>query len=64
MPRHRSKPHSFEDQLAAEKGRLTAQLARTPHGPARDALVEKIRQIETASRLNEWLSSPGLRPPS
>jgi len=64
MPRHRSKPHSFEDQLAAEKGRLTAQLALTPHGPARDALVEKIRQIETASRLNEWLSSPGLRPPS
>jgi len=64
MLRRRSKPHSFEHQLAAEIARLKAQLARTPNGPARDALVDKIRQVETASRLNEWLSSPGLRPPS
>jgi hypothetical protein len=50
MLRRRSKPHSFEDQLAAEKARLVAQLARTPHGPGRDALVQKVngyRQVKS-----------------
>jgi hypothetical protein len=61
--RRRSPPHSFEDQLAAEKARLRAQLAKAPQGPERDTLVKKIRQIETASHLNEWLSSPGLQQP-
>jgi hypothetical protein len=63
MQRRRSKPHSFEDQLSREKARLEAQLANSPVGPARDALIRKIRQIETASHINEWLSSPGLQPP-
>jgi hypothetical protein len=29
-----------------------------------DALRKKIRQLETASHMNEWLSSPGLQSPS
>jgi hypothetical protein len=61
--RRRSTPHSFEDQLAAERARLKAMLATAPRGPERDALIEKIRQIETASHINEWLSSPGFKPP-
>jgi hypothetical protein len=61
--RRRSRPHSFEHQLATEKARLKAQLANAPRGPERDVLVKKIRQIETASHINEWLSSPGLQPP-
>ncbi len=49
MPqRQRTKPHTFEDQIAAEKVRSEEQLAKTPHGPQRDALVKKIRQLETA----------------
>jgi cell division protein FtsB len=63
MQRRRSKPHSFEEQLSREKARLEAQLANLSGGPERDALTEKIRQIETASYINEWLSSPGLKPP-
>ena len=61
--RRRSDPHCFEDQLAAEKARLKEQLANTPGDPERDALVKKIRQIEFASHVNEWLSSPGLQRP-
>jgi hypothetical protein len=34
-----------------------------PHGKERDALVRKARQLETASQINQWLSSPELRPP-
>jgi hypothetical protein len=63
MQRRRSQPHSFEDQISAEKIRLQEQLALTAHGPQRDALVRKIRQLETASHMSEWLRSPGLQPP-
>jgi hypothetical protein len=61
--RRRSTPHSFEDQIAAEKSRLEQQATTLPAGPQRDALLKKIRQLETASRMNEWLTSPGLQPP-
>jgi hypothetical protein len=63
MQRRRSQPHSFEDQISAEKIRLQEQLALTAHGRQRDALVRKIRQLETASHMSEWLRSPGLQPP-
>jgi hypothetical protein len=33
------------------------------HGKDRDALVIKARQLETASQIDQWLSSPGLQPP-
>ena len=36
---------------------------KLPHGKERDALLRKVRQLHTASQINEWLSSPGLRPP-
>jgi hypothetical protein len=49
--RSRSKTHSFEDRLAEEKGRAEEELAGVSHGPQRDALVKKIRRLETASHL-------------
>jgi hypothetical protein len=61
--RSRSKSHSFEDRIAAEKARVKEQLAGVSHGPQRDALVKKIRQLDIASHLNDWLRSPGLQPP-
>ena len=57
-------PHSFEDQMAAEKCRLEEQTANLPAGPQKDALLDKIRELETAARMNEWLTSPGLQPPT
>jgi len=63
MQRRRSVPHTFEENIAAEKAKLEAQVAKLKHGPHRDALVRKIRQLDTALHVSEWLSSPGLRPP-
>ena len=64
MQRRRSAPHTFEDNIAAEKAKLEAQLAEIKPGPQMDALRRKIRQLETASHMSEWLSSPGLQTPT
>jgi hypothetical protein len=63
MQRRRSVPHTFEENIAAEKAKLEAQVAKLKPGPEKDALVRKIRQLDTAAHVSEWLSSPGLRPP-
>jgi hypothetical protein len=64
MQRRRSSvPRSFEESIAAEKARLKAQVAKLPPGAQKDGLLRKISQLETASHINEWLSSPGLQPP-
>ena len=58
--RRRSAPHTFEENIAAEKAKLEAQIAELKPGAQMDALRKKITQLETASHMNEWLSSPGL----
>jgi hypothetical protein len=60
MQRRRSIPHTFEDQIAAEKAKIEAQAVKVPASPQRDGLL---RQLETASHMSEWLTSPGLHPP-
>ena len=62
--RRRSVPHTFEENIAAEKAKLEAQLAKLKPGPEMDAIRKKIRQLETASHMSEWLSSPGLQTPT
>ena len=62
--RHPSKPHNFEDLLAVEKERLGREVAKLPSGFERDALVRKIRQVDTAERMNAWLSPRGLSMPT
>ena len=63
MKRRRFVSHAFAENIAAEKARLEAQVAGLNPGPEQDALLKKIRQLETASRVSEWLASPGLQPP-
>ena len=64
MPRRRrSVPHTFEENIAAEKAKLEAQVARLKPGSQMEQLIKKIRQLDAASRMNEWLASPGLRSP-
>jgi len=46
------------------KAKLEAQLAEIKPGPQMDTLRRKIRQLETASHMSEWLSSPGLQTPT
>jgi hypothetical protein len=54
---------SFDERLqkAADQARDAAR--ELPQGEARDALLKRARQAETAAHINEWLTSPGLQPP-
>jgi hypothetical protein len=51
---------SFEERLAFEAERLRARAKQFQPGLRRDELLRKARQAETASHINEWLTSPGL----
>jgi hypothetical protein len=54
---------SLEARLSEEAKRLRAEAKLLPPGAARDETIRKARQAEIASHINEWLTSPGLRPP-
>jgi hypothetical protein len=54
---------SFDERLADRAKRLRDQAKPLSPGIERDELIRKARQAETASRVNEWLTSPGLASP-
>jgi hypothetical protein len=54
---------SFPDGSNQEAERLRAEAEKLPRGPQRHGLERKARQAETATHIDEWLKSPGLRPP-
>jgi len=45
MQRRRSAPHTFEENIAAEKVKLEAQAAKLKPGPQMDAVLKKISQL-------------------
>jgi hypothetical protein len=51
---------AFEECLAHETLRVKERAKSLPHGRERELLS---RQLETSLHINEWLSSPGLKPP-
>jgi hypothetical protein len=53
-----------ERYIAPEKRLLETEAAKLTGGPAKIELQRRIRELETAARLQDWLSSPGLKPPS
>lgn len=55
-------PTLFE-RLFEEKKRLELRLVQSKPDSARNELLQKIRHLDTARHIDEWLSSPGLRPP-
>ncbi|WFU37447.1 hypothetical protein QA640_23490 [Bradyrhizobium sp. CB82] len=64
MQRRRFKQtQSLEERLSEQAKRLRSEAKLLPPGAARDEMIRKARQAETASHMNEWLTSPGLRPP-
>jgi|EndMetStandDraft_7_1072992.scaffolds.fasta_scaffold2908225_1 hypothetical protein len=63
MQRRQSVSHTFEERIAAERAKLKAQIAELRPSPEREALRRKIRQLDTASQMSEWLRSHGLQPP-
>ena len=54
---------TFEQRLAQEAHRVKERAKTLPQGKERELLSRKVRQLETASRINDWMSSPGLQPP-
>ena len=55
-------------KIVEEKWRQQSQAIRQeaeklPYGEQRDALVRKARQLQKASQIEKWLSSPELQPP-
>jgi hypothetical protein len=48
----------------AQEAHCVKERAKTlPHGKERELLSLKARQLETASHISEWISSPGLQRP-
>lgn len=54
---------TFPDRLAKEAERFRKEAETTPPGQERDSLLRKARQAETAAHIDQWIASPGLRPP-
>jgi hypothetical protein len=54
---------SLHERLDQEAARLRYEAKKLPHGAERQILIRKARQAETATHIDEWLSSPGLQSP-
>lgn len=54
---------AIEQKWHQQSETAKSEAQKLPPGKERDALVRKARQLETASQINEWLSSSGLQPP-
>jgi hypothetical protein len=55
---------TFEERLAEEARRFREAVEKEPPGTtARELLLRRARQAETASHVNDRLSSPRLVPP-
>lgn len=64
MPRKVKRDHALDRDWKTQAAAALSEAARLPEGPAKEALLKKARQLETASHVHEWLTSPGLSPPS
>jgi len=61
---HLNQPKAtFEQRLAKQALLIKEQIKSLPQGRERELLSRKARQLETTLHINEWLSSPGLKPP-
>lgn len=58
-----NKSPTLYERLADERKRIEAAMALLGPGLRRNRLSEKLRQLDVAAHINEWLSSPGLRVP-
>jgi hypothetical protein len=54
---------TFRERLAEEAVQFKELAARVPPGMQRELYLRRAQQAETASQIDSWLSSPGLRPP-
>lgn len=62
MRRRVKQTETLERRLTEEAAKLRKEAQGTPPGVERERLMRRARQAETASQMNEWLSSHGLQP--
>jgi hypothetical protein len=55
---------SIEQKWHQQSEAAKSAAQKLPQGKEREDLLRKARQLETASHINQWLSSPGLQPPT
>ena len=55
---------TLEQRLTEHVERSRAEAKDVPPGIEREKLVRKVRQAETALRIQEWVGSKGLQPPT
>ena len=60
MVKKKTVEQKWHEQSEAAK----QEAAKLPQGKLKDQLLLEARQLQTASQINQWLSSPGLQPPS
>jgi hypothetical protein len=51
----------LDQRLAEEAERLRKEARGTPAGVARERLIRRARQAETAANMSAWLTSAGLQ---
>jgi hypothetical protein len=54
---------TIEQNWHQQSEEAKGEAEKLPHGREREALPRKARQLKTASQINQWLSSPTLKPP-
>lgn len=54
---------SLNDRIAEWAEGVRRQIREMPPGSARDELIKKLRQAETAMHLEDWANSSGLQSP-
>lgn len=52
-----------EEQWGQQADVARQQAEQLPVGRRREALLREARQLRTASQIDQWLSSPELKPP-
>jgi hypothetical protein len=54
---------AVEERWRQQSEAARQEAERLPYGKQREALVQKARQLQIASLIERWLSSPELQPP-
>ena len=55
---------SLKDRLASFAEEIRKKAAELRTGPEKEARLKKARQADTATHIEDWMKSPGLRPPT
>jgi hypothetical protein len=63
MQRSKTHTETFQQRLAEGAVHFREEAEKLPHGTQRELYLRRARQAETASHVNDWLTSPGLQPP-